>query len=155
MKELVGRAVREMFVNEDQSLLKFTLDDGEEFLIYETEGDCCSETWFADIIFGYRFFGSKIEEVIELEVPDWVCNLLTNDGRTRQESDQVYGYQLEFTSSNGSLYGSNRSNCDVIFRNSSNGYYGGSCGLMNPDSKWSKEKLEKAEWTQITKDWQA
>lgn len=155
MQELLGRTVREMFVNEDQSLLKFTLDDGEESLIYETTGDCCSETWFADIIFGYKFFGSKVTEVNELEVPEWLNKLVTRDGRTRQEYDEVYGFQIKCANTNSSVYGSNASECDIVFRNSSNGYYGGWCGLMDQDSKWSREKLADAEWTKITEDWQA
>jgi len=56
MKELVGKTVKELYVNEDQSLLKFVTDQGE--VIYQTEADCCSETWFADIIFGHKFFCS-------------------------------------------------------------------------------------------------
>ena len=46
-------------------------------------------------------------------------NPLTNygvdDGRRRQEVDEAYGYTL--TTSKGY--------CDIIFRNPSNGYYGG------------------------------
>ena len=146
MKELTGKNIKQMFVNEDQSLLKFTVDDGEEFLIYEAVGDCCSETWFADIIFGWKFFGSKITDVVELEVPEWLNNLFSRDGRGRQEYDQVYGFQLKASDSH----------CDVIFRNSSNGYYGGWCELMtNLESQWSKEKLERAVWTEIKTDWQA
>lgn len=155
MKELVGKTVREMFVNEDQSLLKFTLDDGEQVLIYETEGDCCSETWFADILFGHNFFGKIVTEVSELDVPEWLDNLLTNDGRTRQEYDRVYGYQVVCGSTSSYKYASNGSSCDIIFRNSSNGYYGGSCSLMDTSPAWSKKKLEEAQWTQIINDWQA
>lgn len=153
MKELVGKTIKEMYVNEDQSLLKFVTDKGD--VIYETEGDCCSETWFADIIFGYQWFNKPITSVTELEVPEWVNKMASKDGRTRQEYDEVYGYQVVADVPNRSMHGSNNASCDIIFRNSSNGYYCGSCGLMDQDSKWSKEKLEKAEWTQITEDWQA
>lgn len=153
MKELVGKTIKELYVNEDQSLLKFVTDQGE--LIYETEGDCCSETWFADIIFNWKFFQTPVTDVTELDVPAWLDRLITKDGRTRQEFDQAYGYNVKADSTNTMYYSGNGTSCDIIFRNSSNGYYGGSCGLMNPDSKWSKERLEKAEWTQITEDWQA
>lgn len=143
MKELLGKTVEEMYVNQDQSLLKFVTDEG--VYIYETEADCCSETWFADINFGYRFFNREITSQVELDIPEWLNTLLTNDGRTRQDCDQVYGYQLV----------ANRVTCDIIFRNSSNGYYGGSCGLMDTTNKYSIKQLNEAVWTQITEDWKA
>ena len=151
MKELVGKTIRGLYVNEDQSMLKFDTDQGE--LIYLAEGDCCSESWFADIMFGWKFFNNVVTSVEELEVPDWLTRLVSNDKRTRQEYDQVYGYQIVVSAA---LYESgNAKSCDVIFRNSSNGYYGGWCGLLECESKWAKEKLDIAEWTQITEDWQA
>lgn len=39
-----------------------------------------------------------------------------DDGRTRQKYDEAYGYKI-FT---------DKGQADIIFRNSSNGYYGGS-----------------------------
>lgn len=153
MKELVGKVVKEMYVNEDQSLLKFVTDSGE--VVYITEADCCSETWFADIIFGHTFFGKVVSEVTELEVPDWVSVLLTKDGRTRQEYDQVYGYQIVCANTSDYRFGSNSSNCDIIFRNSSNGYYGGSCELVDETSTYQKKHIQESVWTQITEDWQA
>ena len=154
MKELVGKTIKEMYVNEDQSLLKFVTNQGD--VIYETDGDCCSETWFADIIFNWKFFTSAVTEVTELDVPEWLERSVNKDGRTRQEFDQLYGYNIKANIVGGNAYhGNNSTSCDIIFRNSSNGYYGGSCDLMNQASKWGQEKLEKAEWTQITEDWQA
>lgn len=153
MKELVGKTIKELYVSEDQSLLKFVTDKGD--MIYETDADCCSETWFADIIFNWQFFKGPITEVTELEVPEWLTRLVNKDGRSRQEYDEVYGYNLKQASTNGPYYSSNGTSCDIIFRNSSNGYYGGGCGLMDQSRDWSKKKLEETEWTQITEDWQA
>lgn len=153
MKELVGKTIKELYVSEDQSLLKFVTDQGE--LIYETDADCCSETWFADIIFNWKFFTTAVTEVTELEVPEWLERLINKDGRTRQEFDQLYGYNIKTGSTPAAYYGSNGTSCDIIFRNSSNGYYGGGCGLMDQSRDWAKKKLEETEWTQITEDWQA
>ncbi|MNQ16294.1 hypothetical protein D3C85_292910 [compost metagenome] len=153
MKELVGNVIKEIYVNEDQSIIRFVTDIGD--LCYIAEGDCCSETWFADILFSYRFFcGRKVAEVVELEIPDFVTKMANSDGRTRQEYDEVYGYQIVVERQNNYSYGSAES-CDIIFRNSSNGYYGGSCEFMNPENKRHKEKLAESEWARISEDWKA
>lgn len=148
MKELIGKEIHAIFVSQDQEMLKFVTSQGE--MVYVTEADCCSETWFADIIFNGRrgkFFGSSVVSVNDLEVPEWLNRLINKDGRTRQEEDEVYGFQIKVASDYG---------LDIIFRNSSNGYYGGSCSLMDDfETKWNKEKLEDVVWTQITEDWQA
>lgn len=149
MKELIGKTVMAMYVNEDQSILKYVLDGGVE-LHYEAEGDCCSESWFADIIFStYRNkFPMTVTNVEELEVPEWLNEVMTKDGRCRQEHDQVYGYNI--ISANNAI--------NIIYRNSSNGYYGGECNLMDLEGRWSeyaKKKVAEAQWTQITEDWRA
>ena len=148
MKELEGKVIRELWINQDQSILKFVTDAGD--LYYYAEGDCCSETWFADICLGYHpFNGEPVSSVEELEVPEWLNDFITKDGRTRQEFDQVYGYRI-----NQKGYG--RHAFDIIYRNSSNGYYGGSCHLMNPTkSTWEANALAESEWEQITNDWKA
>lgn len=145
MKELLGKKIKEIYVNEDQSMLKFACEDGE--FLFSAEGDCCSESWFADIVFGWtsKFFNNEVIGVEQLEVPEWVNELASKDGRTRQEYDEVYGFKVV----------TNQTHCDIIFRTSSNGYYGGWCEFVKgePYSNWWKEKLDKSEWEQITDDW--
>lgn len=154
MKELIGKVVNTLYVNEDQTLIKFDTDQGN--VIYIAEGDCCSETWFADIMFGWKFFHNTVVSVTEIDVPEWVNKLATNDNRTRQEYDQVYGYQVVTGSENTTKHESNNSrSCDIIFRNSSNGYYYGWCDLIDETNPRSKKKVDEAEWTQITEDWRA
>lgn len=147
MKELIGKTVKQLFVNEDQSFLKFVTGDAD--MIYYAEGDCCSESWFADILFGgwwRRCKLGKVVEVSDIEMPSIVDKMAEKDGRTRQEFDQVYGYVVKFEM--GSL--------EIIYRNSSNGYYGGSCEyIKDTERHWYKEKLEDAVWTEITEDWSA
>lgn len=153
MKELVGKVINGLYVNEDQSLLKFDTDQGD--VIYLAEGDCCSESWFADILFGWKFFHNVAVSVTEIDVPEWVHKLASNDKRTRQEYDQVYGFQIVTGSESHSPYESSNATCDVIFRNSSNGYYGGWCELLDQSSIWAEKKLPEVVWEQITEDWQA
>jgi hypothetical protein len=77
-------------------------------------------------------YGGEVTGVREvpLDIP--------NDGRTRQEEDAAYGYEITTTKGVVSL----------AFRNSSNGYYGG----------WAEAISAKpnTEWHEITtNDWRA
>ena len=85
-----------------------------KFYWFICDGDCCSETWISDI-FGFSNLKGKLLRVNELVLhKSEVYN--KEDGRTRQEEDAVYGYR--FTTELGTSV--------IAFRNSSNGYYGGS-----------------------------
>lgn len=145
MKELVGKIVQSIQVSNDQHYLKFTTDQGE--LIYFAEGDCCSESWFADIMFDSEFNNKyPVLGAEKINVPDFVIKLANNDKRTRQEYEQVYGYKI--TQQNGE-------SVDIIFRNSSNGYYGGSCELVDPSNGYYLEDLAEVTWETIESDWRA
>lgn len=149
MKELVGKTVTSIQVNQDQSLLKFCTVDGED-IIYVAIGDCCSETWWADIVFSWGGWReSKYPFVVmaeeTLEMPSWAEKVVNSDGKTRQEFDQIYGHKIKTQS--GYL--------EVIYRNSSNGYYGGEYILLDNENKWQKQLLENAEWADINGDWSA
>lgn len=131
MDKLVGKIVLSLSVSHDQWFLVFDTDEGR--ITYQTEGDCCSETWFADIVGVKALLGEQVRKV------EWVDpeNYNVQDGRGRQEHDQAYGVKL-FT---------DKGICDIIFRNSSNGYYGGS---IAETAKNPPEDL-----TAIADDWQA
>lgn len=113
MKELLGKVIKSARVNDDQSVLVFNTDDGD--MVYQTEAECCSETWFSDILNLSNVIGNKITNVRWLELDD-----AGENNRSRQQYDRVYGFALD----------SEKGACEVIFRNSSNGYYGGSAGLV-------------------------
>jgi hypothetical protein len=110
VKELVGMRVSRLEVADGEQYLRFVGEDGRT-VCYEAEGDCCSTTWFADILNPGFVVGHQVLSVEQLEMPEGD----PEDGRTRQESDQLYGFRIT------TLAGA----CDVVFRNSSNGYYGG------------------------------
>jgi hypothetical protein len=141
MKELEGKIVEKVFVDDKQHTLVFETNTGEQ-IAYGTDGDCCSETWFADMIgidaiFGYhhkRLDLRTINRVEEITMDFYN----TDDGRCRQDSDAAYGYKL--TTNLGRLL--------IAFRNSSNGYYGGNIFLIQGLVDTSKMK-------QITQDWHA
>ena len=128
MKELEGRKVTGLLVNDDQSTLVVETDQGD--VIFDAYDDCCSETWFADITGVSALLGGTVLEAEDVELPEVV------DGRTRQEYDQFYGVKLR----------TDKGYADIVYRNSSNGYYGGNLVV-------GKDRPENL--TPITDDWRA
>lgn len=130
--DLVGQTVVSIGVDDEQHLMTLRLAGGSD-IILTTEGDCCSESWFADFLGVDALLNQPIEQFEEIELPDYT----TDDGRGRQDFDRVYGYR--FTTPRGYA--------DLIFRNSSNGYYGGEMHMK--EGKYPETLAE------ITKDWKA
>ena len=131
MNELIGKKITGLRINEDQSVLAFDTDQG--VIAYDAWGDCCSETWFADITGVGALIGGTVQTADEVSMDGYNVE----DGRTRQECDEAYGYKLT----------TDKGYADIVFRNSSNGYYGGEIRLM-------KGELPKV-MIAITDDWQA
>lgn len=159
MKELVGKLVTNIYVSNDESFMKFDIKD-EQPIIYKAYGDCCSETWFADILVGYRFHNKDREnyplEVVgceELDIPEWLQEVIAADGRGRQDSDTVYGFKLTFK--DHAWRPVVEHDLAIVFRNSSNGYYGGEVILADQQNKYTKEALEDVEWVKIDKNWRS
>lgn len=131
MKDVFEKTVTALYVNEDQSALYVcTYNTIFEYTLW---ADCCSETWFADIVGVEALIGQRVTGIDVLELPN------PEDDRSRQEYDEAYGYRLRTC----------KGTCDVVFRNSSNGYY---CGHMNVGIEVAKlpEGLEE-----IRQDWRA
>ena len=128
---LIGRTVHELYVSDGEQTLYFVTDKG--IVTCETEGECCSETWFADILGVFYLLGHTVLAVVEDDGGD-----VDGDGRSRQEYDTAYKFVL--TTELGLT--------DIIFRNSSNGYYGGAAEFLETDAL--PQNL-----SQITTDWSA
>lgn len=128
--KLLGNHVDGVYVNADQSelYLKRKYSGG---IRITTSADCCSETWFADITSPENLVG-EIKGVRVLDLPK------PTDDRSRQEDDEAYGFVLS----------TDKGDCTIVYRNSSNGYYGGSIGTVT-DSELPEEL------TLITSDWSA
>lgn len=131
MKELCGTTISRVRVSGDQRILSFETDRGA--ITYCAEGDCCSQSWFADIIGVDALIGGLVRDVEEIAMDFYNVK----DGRCREEHDEAYGYRI--TTSKGRV--------KLAFRNSSNGYYGG----------WLKlhEGPLEEPMTEITDDWSA
>lgn len=131
MKKLIGKKIAGLRINEDQSVLAFDTDQG--VIAYDALGDCCSETWFADITGVSALLGGTVQTADEVSMDGYNVE----DGRTRQEWDEAYGVKLT----------TEKGYADIVFRNSSNGYYGGSIELL-------KRELPES-MTAIEDDWHA
>jgi hypothetical protein len=112
MKNLFGVFIRNIYISEDKTVLLFITD---EYLVYRAEGECCSQSWFEsisnpeNIILNKntcykKIIGIEEKQCVLQEHPDHDCL-------------SVYGYTLK----------TSEGYCDIEYRNSSNGYYGGSC----------------------------
>ncbi|MET3232206.1 UNVERIFIED_ORG: hypothetical protein ABIC54_004411 [Burkholderia sp. 1263] len=141
---LLGRVVRQIFMEAGEGRMRFVCEDGDN-IEFVTDGDCCSETWFADIVGVTALIGHPITIAEEVEVPELL------DGRCRQESDSFYGFRM-FTQ---------KGCCDAIYRNSSNGYYGGDCTLLvnGAGERWGSRftlpGIDATDWKEITEDFSA
>jgi len=127
-----GEVLVELRVESGESSLSVVFQDAE--VLVDAVGDCCSESWFADIHVSPGAFGSSLERVEWIELADPT----PNDGRSRQEEDRAYGFRLV----------TQAGQVEVIFRNSSNGYYGGWVEL-------SRVARSTSEWVRVVEDWSA
>lgn len=109
-KLLVGKTVVRLLVSSEEHSLLLDMSDGTTLML-DTDGDSCSESWFSDIYGIPALIGHKITGFEPIELPDY--NL--EDGRCRQNYDELHGFKI--TTKGGY--------CDIVFRNSSSGYYGG------------------------------
>lgn len=108
-ESLIGRTVnRVRFVDSTDQLLIYTLSG---IIGYTVEGDCCSISWFYRVLNPQNLIGEKVICVMEGCFDD----LDPEDGLGRQESESFYAYSIVTA----------KGVCEVTFRNSSNGYYGG------------------------------
>lgn len=149
VKRLIGRTISEVWVYDYMDERGFAGDDGEkeDYLPYEgaimfvtdqgpfqynCDGDCCSETWFSDIIGFDALIGSPVMSVEPLKM-----NFDIPEHSSRQDYDSIYGIKIV----------TQKGHCDIMFRNSSNGYYGGDCSPA--------EFKGLRGFKQITEDWGA
>lgn len=131
MRKLVGHKVMGIFVSNDEEEMIFVTATGA--FRYRTYGDCCSQTWFADMVGVRQLIGGTVRQAESIPMPE------PKDVRSRSEEDQNYGIQL--TTELGT--------CVIVYRNASNGYYGGSIDFVEilPDT------LDK--FRPIYEDWSA
>ena len=122
MKELIGKTIISVNLDENGTKITFVTDKGK--IVYETFGDCCSYSWFSDIEGLGSLIGEKVLSVENRE--EW-----TDDEQKEAESKGSYDCLRLY----GILIKTEKGTCDIEFRNDSNGYYGGSCELVEDETK--------------------
>lgn len=103
-------------LSEDKEAIRFLILN-EEAIIARCDADCCSHTWIEHVELPAMGFPAKVLKVESLDLP----------GVPDPSEDEVINvYGLKITTDKGDLI--------IDYRNSSNGYYGGS--LSWPDDKY-------------------
>lgn len=108
---LIGKTVRAVYLAADGGAIRFDLDDGES-LVVRADGDCCSHSWIEEIQGVEQLIGSPVVSVEGVSMPDKAGNRYGH----YEEEMQYYGCKI--TTGKGYAL--------IDYRNSSNGYYGGS-----------------------------
>jgi hypothetical protein len=120
MKEIFKQTISAIYIDEDSQYLVFIAKWGEPYWVYHASAECCSRSWFESINNPENLL---CEEIIGIEEKP--------DSETNGESCDRHDY---FTTVYGYTLKTNKGYTDIEFRNSSNGYYGGSCEFV-PDAK--------------------
>lgn len=103
LETLVGHAVSGVFATAEGRFLRFDCEDGPHY--FEAVGDCCSQSWVAEVLGSVAGQGN-VESVEEIDLP----------ALDPESEHKIYSFYIKARSYGG---------CTVIFRNDSNGYYGG------------------------------
>jgi hypothetical protein len=112
---LVGKTLKDILVTTDQQAIKFVLADGGE-IVALCDGDCCSNTWIEEVTNPEFAIGAEILDAVDIDMPDSWVGAPTKHEEHYEEEMAYYGFKI--TTAKGV--------CTIEYRNSSNGYYGGS-----------------------------
>ena len=122
LTELIrGKTISKIRMSNSYLVIEF----GNEYVSFTVEGDCCSSSYFFDIFGGHNLVGKKVVEITDIDLQPTDLKITRDD----YGEIKVYGYKIVcepnddyFDTSNTAVFS---------FRNSSNGYYGGSINFAN------------------------
>lgn len=124
LQELVGKKIIEIRMNKDNDLLIFTTDDATAPLYaYGLESECCSNSYF------YEINGI---DALRNEIVTAVNGLLWNENPEKCDNKEE---EEEVTCTYGNQIITQKGRCDIIFRNESNGWYGGTMEFIDLSKK--------------------
>lgn len=135
MNILVGKTVTAIYIAEDKKAIRFDVA-GEESIVAKCDADCCSYTWIEHVTLPALGFPFLVLAEKDVEMPED----MESDGGTIQ----FYGFALE----------TDKGDFLIDYRNSSNGYYGGS--LAWPDDYFYggvfKQNVSEEKWRLVAQD---
>ena len=108
---IIGKTVKSIRMDSDYAILMF--DDGT-YQTFTVDGDCCSYSYFTDFVGVAKLIGSPILSVEDSGV-DVSALGIKDEAEKDYDCIQIYGYKFVTELGESTL----------VFRNSSNGYYGG------------------------------
>ena len=110
MNPLIGKTITGLMLSKDNEAIKFQTTDGD--IVAFCDGDCCSTTWIEAIENTVREFPALVTAAGEIE------GGLPKPIEDDPEHDYLQFYGFKVTTDKGVIV--------IDYRNSSNGYYGGS-----------------------------
>lgn len=117
MKELFGDSISYIYINDDKTIMVF-LDLFGKLYAYHTYSDCCSDTWFDEIINPENLIREQVIGIEIMETKD--IPVIRENHERHHECIENYGYKLKTC----------KGYTEIIYRNDSNGYYGGGCEYL-------------------------
>ena len=109
---LVGKVVTAVYLANDGGAIRFDIDGGEP-IVARADGDCCSNSWIEEVQGLGQLLGSPVVCVED------IGDMPTKEGnRYGYSEEEMTYYGCKITTENGYAL--------IDYRNSSNGYYGGS-----------------------------
>lgn len=148
MKELIGRTIISILVSDSE--ITFVTETGKVSL--RVSGDCCSNSYFYEISDFNKVKDKPIVSVEEIDLD--VEKGTENRGIKYPEYIQSYGFRINAQSSSTELkegVSVDISNSMlVVFRNNSNGYYGGYCGATDEHLELGGEGVTEVKDSWIT-----
>jgi len=119
-QKLVGLTVTSIDLSDDRTTLILTgeRDGAQATYRLETEGDCCSQTWIEGVYEESALIGHTIAKAEELK--------LTTAFNGNDHTALGEGFYEDGMAFYGLALSTERGRFVIDYRNSSNGYYGGS-----------------------------
>lgn len=127
MIELYGQIVDKIELGNEGYYIRFTTR--RKTYTYSAEGDCCSVSYINDLINVQALLRQEVKGVIEKDLPGV-------DSEDEYNCIRAYGFTLV----------TKAGYFDLVFRNESNGYYGGWLELCQSEPTGGN-------WTNITEDY--
>ena len=118
-KMFIGKKIKSFFLEDDGRSITFFFDDGSLKKLYAYD-DCCSYTWIESLDNEDAWKDATVINCEDIEMPN-LGNI--PGGRFKEIDDCVQYYGMKITTNKGV--------CVIDYRNSSNGYYGGSLELRD------------------------
>lgn len=138
---LVGKTISAVKIAEDKKAILFETEEGP--VVARADGDCCSSTWIEHVELPALGFPVVVLAVEDIDLP---LPTLTEEQTAEKESGELKFYGCKISTARGDIV--------IDYRNSSNGYYGGSLewpgGYFNGGVYGQNVSAEK--WVDLVSD---